>query len=274
MPVFNEAHFLQQSLDSLVQQDYPNIELIISDNASTDDTESICRKYAAKYDWIYYHRFNENRGAARNFIYVLKSATGQYFMWAAGHDLWANNYLISCVEILESHSEAVIAYGSSQWINEDNNSFGREYGWVDTRGMDVIARFFTTFWGNMHPILGVIRKQALDDCPLINVVGSDLIILTNLILKGDFVHAIQTSWSRREFRIESTHKEKIRRYQNKDFGLAISLLDKFFPLARLPIELSKTIVLSKHPLSVRLLILFLLLPSFPIRYISGKRTNH
>jgi len=188
--------------------------------------------------------------------------------------LWSTNYISSCVNLLESHPNAVITYGSSQWIDEHNKPFGREFGWVDTRGMDVIARYFTIFWGNMHPILGVIRKDIIDQYTLNNIVGMDLVILSHLILKGDFIHATETSWSRREFRMESSHSDKIKRYQDKDYGLATSLLDKFFPLARLPLALSKTVIQSKHQLSVQILIILLLIPSFPVRYISGKRNKN
>jgi len=273
MPIFNEARFLRETLEAIVNQDYPNIELIISDNASTDATGQICREYAEKYDWICYHRFKTNEGPAKNFDYVLKSATGKYFMWAAGHDLWSANYLSACVDMLESHPKAMIAYGGSNWINDHGEPFGREFGWIDTRGMDVIARYFAVLWGNMHPILGVIRTDALRACPIINTVGTDLIILSHLVLQGDFVHAVEASWSRREFRTENSYQDKLKRYKNKDYGLASTLLNRLFPLARLPIELAKAVIHTKQPLFVRLLILFLLLPSFPVRYIAGKRHN-
>ncbi len=143
----------------MVKQDYPHIELIISDNASTDATAQICREYAEIYPWIRYHEFKINEGLAKNSTYVLETATGKYFMWAAGHDLWSANYLSACVDMLESHPKAIIAYGSSQWIDDQGGDFGREYGWVDTRGMDVVARYFTILWSNMHPILGVIEQR-------------------------------------------------------------------------------------------------------------------
>ncbi len=273
MPVYNEARFLRQSIDALITQDYPNIELIISDNASTDETEKICHEYVSKYDWISFHHFEKNQGPALNFEYVLKKSKGSYFMWAAGHDLWDNNYLTTCINLLESHPNAIIAYGASQWINEHNKNFGREFGWVDTRGMDIIARYFTIFWGNMHPILGVIRKQSLQDSPIINTVGADLILLSNLILKGDFIHSVETQWKRREFRVEKNHQDKLDRYKSKDYRLTSTLFNKLFPLTRLPFELIKVVFQAKLSLLLKCCLLFLLIPSFPIRYIAGKRNK-
>jgi glycosyltransferase involved in cell wall biosynthesis len=268
VPVFNEAHFLRESLEALVQQDYSNIEIIISDNASTDATGEICQEYVNKYPWVSYHRFDANTGATNNFIYVLKAASGKYFMWAAGHDLWSKNYVSSCVEILESHPKAVIACGSSKWIDDNGRPFDRESGWTDTRGMDVIARYFTIFWGNMHPILGLILREQLITAPMANMVGSDLNILTYLSLKGDIMNVANSSWSRREFRIEKTYNDKLKRYKNN-----LSIINKLFPLARLPIELIKAVINSNHPFCTRLLISFLLLPSFPVRYIAGRISN-
>ncbi len=100
-----------------------------------------------------------------------------------------------------------------------------------------------------------------------------MIVLSHLVLKGDFVHAVEASWSRREFRTENSYQDKLNRYKNKDYGLASTLLDRLFPLARLPVELAKAVIHANQPLFVRLLILFLLMPSFPVRYIAGKRHN-
>ena len=63
MPVHNDAKFLREALDSLLAQDYPNVELIISDNASTDATQAISLEYAASHPRVSYHRNEKNIGA-------------------------------------------------------------------------------------------------------------------------------------------------------------------------------------------------------------------
>jgi glycosyltransferase involved in cell wall biosynthesis len=84
MPVYNGENFLRLALSSLLAQDYPHFELIISDNASDDGTEEICREYQAHDRRIRYLRHRENRGSPWNFAFV---ARGDYFMWAAHDDL-------------------------------------------------------------------------------------------------------------------------------------------------------------------------------------------
>ena len=102
MPVYNSEPFIQEALDSLLAQTFADFELIISDNASTDGTEAICRDYAAKDKRIRYVRQAENRGALANFQFVLDEAVGEYFMWAAADDRRTADFLAINVTILQS----------------------------------------------------------------------------------------------------------------------------------------------------------------------------
>lgn len=98
LPVYNGSKFLRRALDSLLGQTYKNFELIVSDNASTDDTGVICEKYAAQDARIRYIRQKENIGGLKNFNFVLSLARGEYFMWAA-HDDWWDPFFIERLKI-------------------------------------------------------------------------------------------------------------------------------------------------------------------------------
>lgn len=100
MPVYNGEKYIQEALDSLLAQTFTDFELIISDNASTDNTRAICQEYAKHDSRIRYIRQSQNKGAAANFKFVLDEAVGEYFMWAAHDDLWSVDYLICAVELL------------------------------------------------------------------------------------------------------------------------------------------------------------------------------
>jgi len=100
MPVYNGAKFIREALDSLLAQTFTDFELIISDNASTDETEAICQEYAAKDARIRYVRQAKNLGAVANFKFVLDEAVGEYFMWAAHDDKWSKAYLFNSKSIL------------------------------------------------------------------------------------------------------------------------------------------------------------------------------
>lgn len=101
MPVYNGEKFIRDALDSLLAQTYTDFELIISDNASTDVTEKICREYATKDSRVHYIRQGENIGATENFKFVLQMARGEYFMWAAHDDRWHPDFIYLGVRVLD-----------------------------------------------------------------------------------------------------------------------------------------------------------------------------
>lgn len=119
MPVFNGDLFISEALDSLLAQTFNDFELIISDNCSTDATESICRKYAAKDQRIRYLRQVKNRGASFNFKLVLDEAAGEYFMWAAADDVWDPRWIETLLR--ESIATQSVVFGNLQQIDAERN---------------------------------------------------------------------------------------------------------------------------------------------------------
>src|SRR5947209_6101570 len=107
MPVYNAASTIRATLDSLLAQTYRDFLLIISDNASSDNTEEICREYTAHDRRIRYVRQATNLGGAMNFRSVLFEACTPYFMWAAGDDLWAPTFVERTLAFLETHPDYV-----------------------------------------------------------------------------------------------------------------------------------------------------------------------
>lgn len=93
MPVFNGASTVAAAIRSLLDQSFPDFELIISDNASTDATQQVCEHFAALDPRIRYVRQPSNIGAAPNFEYVLNQSSGKYFMWAASDDSWHSQFV-------------------------------------------------------------------------------------------------------------------------------------------------------------------------------------
>lgn len=272
IPIYNEERFLEETLLSLRNQDYPNLEIVISDNASIDGTAGICRRHAAEDSRIRVETSQTNRGATANFQRVLDLAQGEYFMWASGHDLWSPNLITECVRLLEANTDACIAFGSSNWIDADGQPLKLAYGWTDTRGLSDIARFFSVFWGNMHPILGVIRLSTLRDSgDMPAIVGGDLVLLARLSLKGHFLHARHASWSRREFRNEASYSDKLKRYKSSNVGLAKTSFQKRFPLLALPVALTRTVLQSNIRTLDKLVMLATLAPSLVLRYMVGRR---
>jgi glycosyltransferase involved in cell wall biosynthesis len=105
VPVFNGGPFLRTVLESLLAQSYQPFKLVISDNASTDVTEGICREFAQRDDRVVYVRQQSNIGASDNFIFVLAQADTEYFMWAAADDLRSPDFLEKNVQFLDGRPD-------------------------------------------------------------------------------------------------------------------------------------------------------------------------
>ena len=102
LPVYNGEKYLRESLDALLGQSYGDFHLIISDNASTDSTEEICREYLAKDSRISYFRQPVNIGATPNHNWTFDQSSTELFKWASYDDLYGRDLLARCIEALDA----------------------------------------------------------------------------------------------------------------------------------------------------------------------------
>jgi glycosyltransferase involved in cell wall biosynthesis len=141
LPVYNGQVYLGGAIQSILEQSYRDFELIISDNASTDGSEEICRKYAAQDPRIRYFRNEKNIGAAPNHNRVFELSTGEFFKWAAHDDLYPKQMLERCIEVLEKAPESVsLVYSQAEMINESGVSLGIKSDPVEKRDPRPSAR--------------------------------------------------------------------------------------------------------------------------------------
>ncbi|MDP3779205.1 MAG: glycosyltransferase family 2 protein [bacterium] len=119
VPTYQGGQRIAAALDSLLGQTYPHIEIIVSDNASSDNTPSICRAYGDTYPRIRFFRQKENTGRINNFLFVLAQAKGAYFMWAGDDDTWEPQFLETLVRGLDSHPDHGVSLSSYRRFNED-----------------------------------------------------------------------------------------------------------------------------------------------------------
>jgi glycosyltransferase involved in cell wall biosynthesis len=122
VPVYNGERYLPAALDAILAQTFSDFEVVISDNASLDRTSAICQQYAKRDSRIIYHREPINRGAAWNFNRVFELAKAPYFKWTAADDLFAPQFVASCIEVLESDPTIVCCHSRTQKIDEHGNA--------------------------------------------------------------------------------------------------------------------------------------------------------
>jgi glycosyltransferase involved in cell wall biosynthesis len=110
IPTYNRASGLKRAVGSALAQSYENLEVVISDNASTDGTRELCESLARSDPRVRYHRQPENRGPTANFREVLDRASGEFFMWLADDDWIDTDYVSACVgERLHDPATALVA---------------------------------------------------------------------------------------------------------------------------------------------------------------------
>ncbi|UCG57947.1 MAG: glycosyltransferase family 2 protein [Phycisphaerales bacterium] len=193
MPVFNGANYITEALDSLLAQTYTDFEIIISDNASTDGTEEICRAYARKDRRIRYLRNKTNLGAVKNYNRVFALSSGEYFKWAAHDDMCAPEYLERCVDVLSQHPSVTICHPKTVIVDESGERMGNWEDDLDFRSTKAHERFHDYLFRRArlwNAIFGVIRASELRKTPLFgNYLGCDKVLLGELVLLGE-VHQL------------------------------------------------------------------------------------
>jgi glycosyltransferase involved in cell wall biosynthesis len=141
LPVYNGENYLREALDALLAQTFEDFELIISDNASTDATESICREYAAKDPRIRYVRQQRNLGAIPNQAMVFALSQGEYFKLAAHDDLYDRDLIRSCVAVLDAEPDVVLCHADMAYI-DGSGALIRDYDYaIETDSPEAAVRF-------------------------------------------------------------------------------------------------------------------------------------
>lgn len=119
VPVYNEEKYLEETLESILKNINYIENIIITDNASTDGTQEICKKYAKNFQQILYIRHKNIIPVIDNWKTSLSLAKTKYFVWVGGHDLISDNYVKSLVDLIESDPNAVVAVPSIYSFHED-----------------------------------------------------------------------------------------------------------------------------------------------------------
>jgi glycosyltransferase involved in cell wall biosynthesis len=189
MPVFNGEKYLRQSIESILGQTYRDFDLIISDNASTDDTQQICCEYAAKDSRVHYHRNERNLGAPRNYNLVFDMSSGEYFKWAAYDDVLAPEFLKRCVNVLDGDPSIIGCHCKTGRIDQNGNFLGyynrgllKRIDWPKPheRFRDLIGLYYTT-----TPFHGVYRRNVFAQSQRHGrYVGADRNLVAELGLMG------------------------------------------------------------------------------------------
>jgi len=225
MPVYNGEKFIRQALDSLLDQTFTDFELVISDNASTDETQQICLEYAAKDKRICYYRNDVMSEAITNFNRVLTLAIGQYFMWAAYDDKWEPSFVACLVQALDANPQAVLAFCRFVNIDGDGHLISTsKMNWAKIFLRSKFSQFAfmtisdetTTQRANL--IYGLLRREDLLESggmisvPGTDYCGEDILTLLRLLARWNFVIVDQVLFQYRVRSLTARRNEPLAGY--------------------------------------------------------------
>jgi glycosyltransferase involved in cell wall biosynthesis len=194
LPVYNGSQYICQALDSLLAQTHIELEIIISDNASTDETRKLCTEYAQKDARIRYYRHPENMGAIWNYNHVFELSSGEFFMWASCDDYWDSNYTETCLQALAVSPRIIIAGTICLGICPDTGKVRLVDDGITTVGLPAIERFKkykSTVHSGRHIggiFYGLYRRRELEKVmPIKKLIAADHFLIADLSLSGEFV---------------------------------------------------------------------------------------
>jgi len=121
-PIYNGEKFLKRRLDNILTQSYNNFLIIISDNASTDKTEQICKEYQKIDPRITYVKQTKNLGGINNFLWLINNSNTEYFVWAAADDIWSPDFLENNIKNLQNNGDNVGSIGYVYYFDDERFS--------------------------------------------------------------------------------------------------------------------------------------------------------
>jgi len=201
IPTFDRPELLTRALAAVAKQDYPNLEVLVADNATPGDaTRHVVESYLECVPGLRYVRHLKNIGPLDNFMFLLDAAQGRYFMWLADDDEISANYVASLVDLLESDPGASSAAG--HWVLMRDEQVGQlmptssyPQGSALVRALCFIWRSDDAFFYALHRT-SVIRQASFRGYWWPNrvvVLNWAYVYLLDVVLRGRVLMAHDTS---------------------------------------------------------------------------------
>jgi len=198
-----------------VRQDYANLEIVVADNASTDETTDIVRRFVERDSRVRLERSEVLLPASQNFNRVYRATTGPYFMWAADDDLRDPSYVRRCLKALEASPTAVMACTGLRFIDASGAIVEADYARYDNPDMSstsTVERVRTLLRrGGWYEVYGLIRRDALEQTHLFqDTYGPDVLLVLELALLGPVLKIPEILFFYRRF-ANRTERERVDR---------------------------------------------------------------
>jgi glycosyltransferase involved in cell wall biosynthesis len=228
LPVRNGEKTIEDVARSVLRQDYENLELIISDNASTDSTEAVCRELAAADDRVSYFRQPHDIGLASNFQWVKGHARGTFFRWIGDDDEIAPNYASRCAGAFADDPRLILVTTQMKYTERDGQTRSMHYDGTILSSDDAVTRFsemlrlLTESYLLLDPLYGTFRRELMTLVPYKNMLRGDEVFAAKMALAGPWAHIPEILAHRHWDRIRGaqlTHLLGLRSWQRRAASL-------------------------------------------------------
>jgi glycosyltransferase involved in cell wall biosynthesis len=165
IPTRNRAACLRQSLERILAQDYSNIEVLISDNCSEDDTELVCRQIMSADARVRYVRQPHNIGLHANHNFCIAQAHGEFLCLFHDHDRHDPGIIGEYVAFMRAHPRVGIVCSNWNLIDDDDVELGvRAWQWPSVMpGLDYISQAIRSGRSSVGTPGAMVRREALGD---------------------------------------------------------------------------------------------------------------
>jgi glycosyltransferase involved in cell wall biosynthesis len=194
LPVRNGAERIERVVKSVLEQDHERLQLVISDNASTDGTEELCRDLVKADSRITYHRHPENVGLFNNFVGTMRLAEGEFFRWVSDDD-WLEPACVSrSLQVFGKDDRLILVTAQISYTGDDGVTQTVAYDGTRLRSDDPVERFteMLRMLNESHllidPLYGLFRRAPAAAIPRRNMLREDEVFATKLALAGPWGH--------------------------------------------------------------------------------------
>jgi len=184
IPTYNRAASVERAVRSVLAQTHANVEVVVSDDASPDDTAERLERLARDDPRVRFERNDRNLGHEGNFKQVMERSSGEYFMWLSDDDWLDDRYVEACLAALQADpSRALVAgqgryYRDGEWVLDE-----RPQNLLSARPLQRVAHYFA--WVSMNGLLfGLARRELFADVPFKQEIGGDWLTVATFAYRG------------------------------------------------------------------------------------------
>ena len=206
IPLYNESEFLEETIISLLNQSFKDIEIIAIDNNSSDDSFKILEKYSKKDKRLKIYKNKANIGQSENFNLVFEKSEGEYFSWIGAHDKYEKNYVEKLVNKFKKNQNISVVFSNVSNIDKKGNYINLEkdigFELKNKSSLFRLLELPRVIKGSGDIVMGMYKKDLLRKTTLFpkGIMWPDVFLIYQLSKLGKIVKEEESLRKRRYFR--------------------------------------------------------------------------